>query len=84
MPALAITPFWAGLNDQLIDLLSDETLDWRPTPGVPVYWGDPEDFTGHYIAFHRLVHDVHHRTDILHRLDALGMGLPADRRPRPL
>jgi uncharacterized damage-inducible protein DinB len=37
MPALAITPFWAGLNEQLIDLvdlLSDETLDWRPTPEV--------------------------------------------------
>ena len=158
-PALAITPFWAGLNEQLIDLvdlLSDETLDWRPTPEVwscrelflhiagarhhwlsaviddgeavpdpegtdatreqvkhhlagswermerflrdpeklaasyrppdddPVYWGDPADFTGHYIAFHRLVHDVHHRADILHRLDALGIDLPADRRPRPL
>ncbi len=57
IPTLAITPFWAALNEQLIDLvdiLSDETLDWRPTPEV---WSCRELFLHIAGARHALVDD---------------------------
>jgi uncharacterized damage-inducible protein DinB len=45
---------------------------------------DPPDNNGHYVAWHRLVHDIHHRADILHYLDILGVDLSAIPRRRPL
>jgi uncharacterized damage-inducible protein DinB len=40
-------------------------------PGQPV-----EMATGHWIAFHLLEHDIHHRADILHYLALLGIETP--------
>lgn len=54
-----------------------------PAYDDPLYV-DPDVFDGHYVAFHRLVHDVHHRADVMHRLNALDIALPPDRRRRPL
>ena len=38
--------------------------------------GRGESFTGHWIAFHLLEHDIHHRADILHYLALLGIEHP--------
>ena len=40
------------------------------------YEDDPEPVTGHWIAFHLLEHDVHHRADIFHYLALLGIETP--------
>jgi uncharacterized damage-inducible protein DinB len=42
-------------------------------------WADnpqPEQVTGHWIAFHLLEHDIHHRSDLLHYLALLGVPMP--------
>ena len=36
-----------------------------------------ETTTGHWIAFHALEHDIHHRADIFHYLALLGIETPA-------
>lgn len=72
--------------DRLAAFLTDEQLlseRFEPPAGDPWYV-EPEIFDGHFIAFHRLVHDVHHRADIIRLLTLLGVELPADRRRRPL
>ena len=56
---------------------------YMPPPDDPVYL-DPAEFNGHYIAYHRLLHDVHHRADIIGYLTQLGVQLPPERRRRPL
>ena len=73
--------------ERLERFLSDSSqleASYRPPADDPAYSDDPTDFNGHFIAYHRLVHDVHHRADILHRMTALGVALPDDHRPRPL
>lgn len=40
------------------------------------YDDDGESVTGHWIAFHLLEHDVHHRADIFHYLALLGIETP--------
>jgi uncharacterized damage-inducible protein DinB len=35
-----------------------------------------ETVTGHWIAFHLLEHDIHHRADIFHYLALLGIETP--------
>jgi uncharacterized damage-inducible protein DinB len=41
-----------------------------------VYYGKPETLTGHWIAYHLLEHDIHHRADIFHYLALLGIEHP--------
>lgn len=38
--------------------------------------GEAHSFTGHWLAFHGIEHDVHHRADILHYLALLGIEHP--------
>jgi hypothetical protein len=45
---------------------------------------DPPRPDGHYVAWHRMVHDIHHRADVLHYLDILQVDLSAIPRRRPL
>lgn len=45
---------------------------------------DPPQHTGHYIAYHRLVHDVQHRGDVMRYLQALGIDPNSTNRRRPL
>ena len=40
------------------------------------YADEGEAVTGHWIAFHLLEHDIHHRADILHYLALLGIETP--------
>jgi uncharacterized damage-inducible protein DinB len=42
-----------------------------PTPASP-----RRQKTGHWIAFHLLEHDIHHRADVLHYLALLGVEHP--------
>jgi uncharacterized damage-inducible protein DinB len=78
-------------------LASPEQLDatYAPPPpdpeqfrhiaeGPPVYPTEPGPDSGHFIAYHRLVHDVHHRACILNVVDQLGLELQGVRRLHPL
>lgn len=56
---------------------------YEPPANDPSYV-DPPEFTGHYIAFHRLTHDVHHRAQLLDRIRDLGVEVPEAIRRRPL
>ena len=40
------------------------------------YEDEPAPVTGHWIAFHLLEHDIHHRADIFHYLALLGIETP--------
>ena len=50
-----------------------------------VYEGSREgvdySFSGHWIAFHVLEHDIHHRSDVFHYLALLGIEHPAVETP---
>jgi uncharacterized damage-inducible protein DinB len=41
-----------------------------------VYDDDEGDVSGHWIAFHLLEHDIHHRADVMHYLALLGIETP--------
>ena len=41
-----------------------------------VYEGEPSNYSGHWIAFHLLEHDIHHRSDIFHYLALLNIEHP--------
>jgi hypothetical protein len=47
------------------------------------YVDQPEQYTGHYIAYHRFAHDLHHRSTLIDYLSQLGMSLDGHR-IRPL
>ena len=67
----ALRRTWARLERFLSDAsLLDATYDIAD-PGQP-----PEQKPGHWIAFHLLEHDIHHRADILHYLALLGIEHP--------
>lgn len=40
------------------------------------HWDEDERRSGHWIAFHLLEHDIHHRADLLHYLALLGIETP--------
>ena len=77
---------------QLMRFVSDpDALDGRdPREGqtsqvfVQPEYLDPPVRNGHYVAWHRMVHDIHHRADILHYLDVLNVDLSSIPRRRPL
>jgi uncharacterized damage-inducible protein DinB len=62
---------WSRLERFLADpaLLAAEYDD--SDPGQP-----PRTVNGHWIAFHLLEHDIHHRADIFHYLALLGVEHP--------
>jgi len=75
-----------GSWERIAAFLSDAAaLDaaYEPPAGDPSYV-DPPEFRGHYVAFHRLAHDVHHRAQMLDRIRDLGVELPPEIRRRPL
>ena len=40
------------------------------------YYGEQRTFSGHWVAYHLLEHDIHHRADIFHYLALLGIEHP--------
>ncbi|MEX2245826.1 MAG: hypothetical protein WEC75_03985 [Dehalococcoidia bacterium] len=80
---------WEALSRFLIDPAAldgpDPLIDEGPDPsfrGPDYRYPDVRD--GHYVAWHRMVHDIHHRADILHYLDVLGVDLSGIPRRAPL
>ncbi len=75
---------WDRLTANL--LLQPEKLAavYSPPPIDDPGYLDPERFDGNWIAYHRLVHDVHHRADILRYAEQLGIDTSSVRRRRPL
>ena len=67
-------------------LADQEKLDavHEPPKGTtePEYL-DPEVYDGHYVAYHRMAHDLHHRSTIIGHLGQLEISLDG-RRVRPL
>lgn len=47
------------------------------------YSDEPERYNGHYVAYHRFAHDLHHRSTLIGHLAALGVSLDGHR-VRPL
>lgn len=41
-----------------------------------MYYDEPTNLTGHWLAYHLLEHDIHHRADIFHYLALLGIEHP--------
>lgn len=66
-------------------LCDSEKLDavHGPPAGTEPEYIDPEVYDGHYIAYHRMAHDLHHRSTIIGYLNQLGISLDG-RRIRPL
>jgi hypothetical protein len=68
------------------EFLSDaEKLDARHQPltaNAPDY-NEPEVYDGHYVAYHRMAHDLHHRSTIIGHMNQLGISLEGHR-VRPL
>ncbi len=54
-----------------------------PPPGAEPEYIDPEVYDGHYVAYHRMAHDLHHRSTIIGYLGQLGISLDGHR-VRPL
>jgi uncharacterized damage-inducible protein DinB len=66
-------------------LADEEKLDALQTPltaNAPDY-NEPEVYDGHYVAYHRMAHDLHHRSTIIGYLGQLGISLEGHR-VRPL
>lgn len=61
---------YARTWDRLAAFLRD------PAKLAATYQDEPAPVTGHWIAFHLLEHDVHHRADIFHYLALLGIETP--------
>ena len=56
----------------------------RALAGMDLGYVDrPEEYSGHYIAYHRFAHDLHHRSTLIGYLAQLGVSLDG-RRIRPL
>jgi len=59
-------------------LLSDpEKLDalHGPPIGTEPEYIEPEVYDGHFVAYHRMAHDLHHRSTIVGHLGKLGIRL---------
>lgn len=58
---------------------------YEPMGGGPrnYYTSEPDSYNGHYVAYHRFAHDLHHRSTIIGYLRELGISLDG-RRIRPL
>lgn len=75
---------WGMLDNFLAE---PDKLDatYEPMGGGPLnyYTGEPDSYDGHYVAYHRFAHDLHHRSTIIGYLGELGVPLDG-RRIRPL
>ena len=81
---------WEALECFITDPAQLEATHGSPEAGArPAFEGDdyynerPGDYTGHYVAYHRLAHDLHHRSTIIGILSQLGVSLDGHR-IRPL
>ncbi len=82
--AIAGTQTKEGVKEQLrhswglvAEFLSDgQRLDAEFDPhALGEYQREPTKYDGHYVAYHRLAHDLHHRGTVLDYLGQLGISL---------
>ncbi len=73
---------WEMVAAFLSDPAKLDTVQEPLTGGAPEYI-EPEVYDGHYVAYHRMAHDLHHRSTIIGYLNQLGISLDG-RRVRPL
>ena len=73
---------WEMLDRFLSD---DGKLDavYEPPANDPAYSLEPDPYDGHYIAYHRFAHDIHHRSTLLGHLRQIGVTI-SGRLIRPL
>jgi uncharacterized damage-inducible protein DinB len=72
-----------GMKEELAkswDVLAEFLADQRRLDAVyentaDDYANEPEKYDGHYIAYHRLAHDLHHRGTVIDYLGQLGVSL---------
>lgn len=67
--------------DRVQELISDKARLEKAYDVPPDEYLDPPRHTGRYIAYHRLVHDIQHRGDVMRYLSLLGVELVRRRRP---
>lgn len=75
---------WSRLTANLLSQPEKLAAVYSPPPYDDPGYLDPPRFDGYWIAYHRLVHDVHHRADILRYAEQLGIDTSSVRRRRPL
>lgn len=68
---------WARVSE----FISDEARLARAYDVPADEFNDPPSHTGHYIAYHRFVHDIQHRGDVMRYLSLLGIDPVCGRRP---
>jgi hypothetical protein len=74
---------WAMLERFLSDPAKLDAV-YDPSGDMDLaYVDEPESYTGHYIAYHRFAHDLHHRSTLIGHLSQLGTSLDGHRL-RPL
>ena len=73
---------WEMVAAFLTDPVKLDAVHEPLTANAPEYV-EPEVYDGHYIAYHRMAHDLHHRSTIIGHLGQLGISLDGHR-VRPL
>lgn len=73
---------WEMLERFLSDEAKLDASYGQSDPNDPFYKNEP-DHSGHYIAYHRFAHDLHHRSTVIGYLAQLGVPLDGHR-IRPL
>lgn len=73
---------WEMVAAFLSDPARLDTVHEPLTANAPEY-NEPDVYDGHYVAFHRMAHDLHHRSTIIGHLGRLGISLEGHR-VRPL
>jgi len=73
---------WDMVQALLLDPVKLDAVHQPPAGNEPEYI-DPEIYDGHYVAYHRMAHDLHHRSTIIGYFGQLGISLDG-RRIRPL
>jgi len=74
---------WEMVGSFLSDADKLDAVHEPLTGGLAPEYVEPEVYDGHYIAYHRMAHDLHHRSTIIGHLNQLGISLDGHR-IRPL
>lgn len=74
---------WKMVAEFLTDAEKLDAVHEPLTGGLAPDYTEPEVYDGHYIAYHRMAHDLHHRSTIVGYLGQLGISLDGHR-IRPL
>ena len=74
---------WGMVAAFLSDAAQLDAVHEPLTGGPAPEYTEPDVYDGHYIAYHRMAHDLHHRSTIIGHMNQLGISLEGHR-VRPL